>query len=79
MSAFYSWLASLALRRRRVMAGIWLVIIVAAGIAASGTQDALKVGGFNLPGTEFNRASNLLADDLNISSDKAAISFSRTS
>ena len=61
MSAFYTWLASLALRRRRMMAGVWLVLVVAAGIAASGIQDALKVGGFNLPGTEFNRASNLLA------------------
>ncbi len=73
MSAFYSWLASLALRRRRLMAGVWLVVVIAAAVAASGTQDALKVGGFNLPGTEFNRASNLLANDLNISSDKAAL------
>lgn len=73
MSAFYTWLASLALHRRRTVAIVWLVLVAAAGVAASGIQDALKVGGFNLPGTEFNRASNLLASDLNLSSDKAAL------
>ena len=73
MSDFYAWLSALALRRKRVIGGIWIAVVLAAGVAASGIQDALKVGGFNLPGTEFNRASNLLANDLNISSDKAAL------
>lgn len=42
------------------------------GVGAANLQNSLKVGGFSLPGTEFNTTSNILARDLNISSDKAA-------
>src|SRR5262245_37834757 len=51
----------------------WLVILVVAGIGASRSEHALKTGGFSLPGTEFNTASDVLTRDLDISSDKSAI------
>jgi len=73
MSAFYSGLARLALERTRLVWITWAVVIVVAAIGASQLQDQLKVGGFSLPGTEFNVASKILADDLRISSDKSAV------
>lgn len=73
MTAFYSWLARTATRRRWWFIGAWIVVLVVAGVAAGQADAAMKVGGFNLPGTEFNLASNYLKDDLDISSDKAAL------
>jgi RND superfamily putative drug exporter len=73
VTAFYSALARLALRRAKWLAIVWLAIVVVAGAAASQLEKKLQVGGFSLPGTEFNTASNILADDLRISSDKSAV------
>lgn len=73
MSRFYSALARLAVRRTRTLAVVWLLILVVAGIGASRLEDQLKVGGFSLPGTEFHTASDILADDLRISSDRSAV------
>ena len=73
MSSFYSTLARLAVRRTRTLAIVWLVILIVAGIGASRLEHQLKVGGFSLPGTEFHTASDILADDLKISSDRSAV------
>jgi putative drug exporter of the RND superfamily len=73
MSRFYSSLAHLAVRRTRWVAGVWLVVLVAAVFGAGHLEKQLKVGGFSLPGTEFNTASKLLSDDLQISSDRATV------
>ena len=73
MTRFYSWLAHLVVRRTRTLVVVWLVILVAAGIGASRLEKQLKVGGFSLPGTEFHTASDILADDLKISSDRSAV------
>ncbi len=55
------------------MVGAWAVILAMAAVGAGQVEHALKVGGFSLPGTEFHAASELLSQDLNISSDKAAL------
>ena len=73
MSSFYSTLARLAVRRTKTLAVVWLVILIVAGIGASRLEKQLKVGGFSLPGTEFHTASDILADDLRISSDRSAV------
>ncbi len=73
MSSFYSTLARLAVRRTKTLAVIWLVILIVAGVGASRLEQQLKVGGFSLPGTEFHTASDILADDLKISSDRSAV------
>ncbi len=73
MTAFYSWLARQSYRHRWWFIGGWMALLVLAGIGASQAEHALKVGGFSLPGTEFNEASKVLARDLDISSDKAAL------
>ncbi|CAN5495977.1 MMPL family transporter [soil metagenome] len=73
MTAFYSWLARISYQRRWLIIGVWMVLLILGGIGASQAEHALKVGGFSLPGTEFNEASNVLARDLDISSDKAAL------
>ena len=73
MSSFYSTLARLAVRRTKTLAVIWLVILIVAGVGASRLEHQLKVGGFSLPGTEFHTASDILADDLKISSDRSAV------
>src|SRR4051812_25631213 len=73
MSRFYSWLARLAVRRTKTLAVVWLVVLVAAAFGAGHLEKQLKVGGFSLPGTEFNTASKLLSDDLQISSDRASV------
>ena len=48
-------------------------MLVAAVFGAGHLEKQLKVGGFSLPGTEFNTASKLLSDDLQISSDRATV------
>jgi RND superfamily putative drug exporter len=73
VSSFYSTLARLAVRRTKTLAVIWLVILIVAGVGASRLEHQLKVGGFSLPGTEFHTASDILADDLKISSDRSAV------
>ena len=73
MSRFYSALARLAVTRTRTLVIVWLVVLVAAAIGAGRVEHQLKVGGFSLPGTEFNTASNLLSNELQISSDKSAV------
>jgi RND superfamily putative drug exporter len=73
MSRFYSALARLAVRRTRALVVIWLCVLVAAAFGAAHTEKQLQVGGFSLPGTEFNTASNLLSSQLQISSDKSAV------
>ena len=73
MSRFYSWLARLAVRHTRTVAIVWVVVLVAAVFGAVHLEKQLKVGGFSLPGTEFNTASKLLSDDLQISSDRATV------
>jgi len=58
-------------RYRWLILGIWLVVLVIGALGASKVEHALKTGGFSLPGTEFNTASDILSRDLNISSDKS--------
>ena len=73
MSRFYSALARIAIRRTRTLAVVWLCVLVAAGFGASHLEKQLQVGGFSLPGTEFNTASNVLSSELQISSDKSLV------
>ncbi len=73
MSRFYSALARVAVHRTRTLVAVWLVVLVAAAVGAGRVEHQLQVGGFSLPGTEFNTASNLLSDKLQISSDKSAV------
>jgi RND superfamily putative drug exporter len=73
MSRFYSGIAHLAVTRTRWLAGIWLVILLAAAFGAGHLEKQLQVGGFSLPGTEFNTTAKVLSDDLQISSDKSLV------
>lgn len=73
MSRFYSALARVAVRRTRALVAVWLCVLIAAAVGAGHLEHQLQVGGFSLPGTEFNTASNLLSDKLQISSDKSAV------
>src|SRR5437588_12925125 len=73
MSALYSWLARSACRYRWWFLAVWLVVLVVAGIGAGQIEKFLKVGGFSIPGTEFNTASSVLSRQLHLSSDKAAL------
>jgi RND superfamily putative drug exporter len=73
MSALYSWLARSACRYRWLFLGAWLVVLVLAGIGAGQIERVLKVGGFSIPGTEFNTTSSVLSRQLHLSSDKAAL------
>jgi uncharacterized membrane protein YdfJ with MMPL/SSD domain len=73
VSSFYSGLARVAIRHTRLLVAIWLVVLVAAAVGASRVEPKLQVGGFSLPGTEFNTASNVLSNELQISSDKSAV------
>ncbi len=73
MTAFYSWLARRSYQHRWLVIAAWLVLLIVGGIGASQVDHVLKVGGFSLPGTEFNEASKVLSRDLDISSDKAAL------
>jgi RND superfamily putative drug exporter len=73
MSGFYAGLARLAVRHTRTVGIAWVVIVIVAAIAASQLQNQLQVGGFSLPGTEFNTSSKILADKLRISSDRSAV------
>ncbi len=73
MTRFYTRLAHLAVRRTKTMALVWLVILVAAAFGAAHLEKQLQVGGFSLPGTQFNTASNVLSNELQISSDKSVV------
>ena len=73
MSALYSGLARLASRRPWWCLGAWLIIVALAGTAAGQAEKVLKVGGFSIPGTEFNTTSSILARQLHLSSDKSAL------
>ena len=73
MSRFYSWLARTAVRRAWWLALLWVVVLGLAGYGAAHVTKQLQVGGFSLPGTEFNTASNVLSNDLQISSDKSVV------
>ncbi|MGS2618023.1 MMPL family transporter [Micromonospora sp. LZ34] len=50
-----------ALRRRRLVAAIWLVVLVGFGLAAA-TLRGPTASNFTMPGTESQRALDLLAD-----------------
>src|SRR3954447_14390728 len=54
-------LASFAHDRRRLVAGLWVALIVGAGLLASGVGSGY-VNNFTLPGTESQRALDLLRD-----------------
>src|SRR5262249_29013971 len=73
LSALYSWLARAASRNRWVVLGAWVVLLVVSGVAAGQVERVLKVGGFSIPGTEFNTTSSILSRQLHLSSDKAAL------
>lgn len=73
MTTFYSWIARMTYRFKWWLLGVWLAIFVVAAIGAGASERAMKVGGFSLPGTEFNSASTVLSEDLDLSSDKAAL------
>ncbi len=49
-----------------------MVVLAVSAVGASRLDRALKVGGFSLPGTEFNTTAKVLSNDLNISSEKSA-------
>jgi uncharacterized membrane protein YdfJ with MMPL/SSD domain len=68
-----AWLAGRAWQHRWAFVAVWAAVLVAAAVAAGQTQSVLKVGGYSLPGTEFNAASTILTNDLGISSDKNAV------
>ena len=73
MSRFYSGIAHFAVTRTRTMAVAWLLILVAAAFGAGHLEKQLQVGGFSLPGTEFNTTAKVLSDELHISSDKSLV------
>ena len=73
MSRFYSALARIAVTRTRTLVVAWLCVLVAAAFGASHLEKQLQVGGFSLPGTEFNTTANVLSDELKISSDKSLV------
>src|SRR5207302_8666783 len=73
LSALYTWLARSASRFRWWFLGAWLVLVVVAGVAAGQVEHVLKVGGFSIPGTEFNTTSSILARQLHLSSDRSAL------
>ncbi|MFI6067401.1 MMPL family transporter [Micromonospora sp. NPDC051227] len=50
-----------ALRRRRLVVALWLVVLVVAGLAAA-TLRSPTASNFTMPGTESQRALDLLAD-----------------
>ncbi|MEH0929226.1 MMPL family transporter [Micromonospora sp. CPCC 205558] len=50
-----------ALRRRRLVVALWLVVLVVAGLAAA-TLRGTTASNFTMPGTESQRALDLLAD-----------------
>ncbi|MEU1586277.1 MMPL family transporter [Micromonospora sp. NPDC005710] len=50
-----------ALRRRRLVVALWLVVLVGAGLAAA-TLRGPTASNFTMPGTESQRALDLLAD-----------------
>ncbi len=49
------------------------MVLVGASVAAGPIDTVLKVGGFSIPGTEFNTTSSILSRQLNLSSDKSAL------
>lgn len=73
MTAFYSWLARSSIRYRWAFLAAWVVILALAAVGAAKVGDALSVGGFSLPGTEFHAASTVLARDLHLAPDKTAL------
>jgi RND superfamily putative drug exporter len=73
MTTFYSWIARMSYRFKWWLLGVWVVIFAIAAVGAVAAEHVMKVGGFSLPGTEFNTASEVLSEDLKLSSDKAAI------
>lgn len=73
MTRFFSRLAQASVSHRWWFVGAWLVVLVVSAFGASRAEHAMTVGGFSLPGTEFNEASAVLSRDLDISSDKAAL------
>jgi uncharacterized membrane protein YdfJ with MMPL/SSD domain len=73
MSRFYSGIAHFAVTRTRTLAVAWLLILVAAAFGAGHLEKQLQVGGFSLPGTEFNTTAKVLSDELHISSDKSLV------
>ena len=73
MTTFYSWIARMTYRFKWWLLGVWIVVFAVAAIGATAAEHVLKVGGFSLPGTEFHTASQVLSDDLDLSSDKAAL------
>ncbi|MET8529913.1 MMPL family transporter, partial [Micromonospora sp. NPDC005172] len=50
-----------ALRRRRLVVALWLVVLVGAGLAAA-TLRGPTASNFTMPGTESQRALDLLAE-----------------
>ncbi|HYI16849.1 MAG TPA: MMPL family transporter [Thermomicrobiales bacterium] len=73
MTTFYSWIARTTYRYKWWLLGLWVVVFAVAAVGARASEHAMKVGGFSLPGTEFHSASEVLSDDLDLSSDKAAL------
>ncbi len=70
MSTLYSFLARAASRYRWWFVGVWLVVLAISAVGARGAEHSLKVGGFSIPGTEFNTSSEIIARDLDFSTDK---------
>jgi len=73
MTTFYSWIARTTYRFKWWLLAVWVVVFAIAAVGAVAAEHAMKVGGFSLPGTEFNTASEVLSEDLKLSSDKAAL------
>ena len=73
MTAFYAALARLIFHRRWWFAGAWFLVVIVAAFGAARSEHAFQVGGYTLPGTQFAQTSQILATDLQISSDKSAL------
>jgi RND superfamily putative drug exporter len=59
----FTTLAHLAVRRRRTVLAMTLLVLIASGIVGVGVFDRLTVGGFDDPDSESVRAAQLLADE----------------
>jgi RND superfamily putative drug exporter len=57
-------------RHPRIVLGGWIAFFALGATGAGLLKQNLKVGGFNIPGTQFHEASRVLGRDFGIASDK---------
>jgi RND superfamily putative drug exporter len=71
--SFLSSLGQFSLKRKKSIIIGWGVITLIACLGAAQITKVLRVGGFDIPGTEFNAATAILDRELNISSYKTLL------